>query len=197
MSIHSLSGPCLRIPAIVVAIGLWSMAGAQGPAAGLAADRSGEASGRTAGPAPRAGNPGTTDRPGDPRLIGAWKPLIYRIQGKDHPMEGLLLFTDRYFSSNVLFQLTGGPVEDANVNAGTYAVTGRQLVFTQWMRLQVRPGDVREPIFLRKGEPEPAEYQIEGERLEIIFPSQNRFILERLPDDSHPGDGRRPDEPQA
>ncbi len=116
----------------------------------------------------------------DARLIGAWKPLTYRIQGKDHPMDGLMLFTDWYFSSNVLFQLTGGLLEDGNMNAGTYEADGQRVVFMQWVQVHVRPGDAREPLLVRKGAPEPAEYQIEGDRLEIIFPSKNRFILQRL-----------------
>lgn len=116
----------------------------------------------------------------DARLVGAWKPVTYRVQGKDHPMEGLMLFTDRYFSSNVLFQLTGAAMDDGNMNAGPYEADGRRIVFTQWVEVHMRPGHPREPLLVRKGRPEPAEYQIEGDRLEIIFPSKNRFLLERL-----------------
>jgi hypothetical protein len=168
MSIHRLSGTCVPVLAIAVAI-----------ASGVLAT-DGIRDGADSGPGESTPVDPMAPQSQDARLIGAWKPLTYQIQGKDHPMEGLMLFSDRYFSSNVLFQTTGGPLDDGNMNAGPYEADGRRVVFMQWVQVHIRPGDPKEPLLVRKGEPEPAEYLLDGDRLEIIFPSQNRFILQRL-----------------
>ena len=79
------------------------------------------------------------------------------------------------------FNLSGGPIDDANGNAGPYVADGRQIVFTQWVQVHVRPGDAKEPILSRKGPDEATAYAIDGKRLILTFPSKNTFILERLP----------------
>lgn len=117
----------------------------------------------------------------DRRLVGQWKAVTYQIDGVDHPMEGLFIFTPRFYSANVRFNLSGGPIDDANGNAGPYVADGRQIVFTQWVQVHVRPGDAKEPILSRKGPDEATAYAIDGKRLILTFPSKNTFILERLP----------------
>lgn len=119
---------------------------------------------------------------GDGRLEGAWKGVTYHIAGRDYPMEGIFIFTPKYFSSNVLFKLTNGPADDANANGGPYTADGKQIVFTQWVQIHLRPGDRKEPIFSMKGAPETAAYEVNGDRLVITFPSKNRYVLERLRD---------------
>jgi hypothetical protein len=116
----------------------------------------------------------------DTRLEGAWKGVTYRIAGRDYPMEGIFIFTPKYFSSNVLFKLTNGPADDANANGGPYTADGKQIVFTQWVQIHLRPGDRKEPIFSMKGAPETASYEVNGDRLVITFPSKNRYVLQRL-----------------
>jgi hypothetical protein len=116
----------------------------------------------------------------DPRLIGAWKAMTYTIGGTDYPMDGAFIFTARYYAATIRFQMTKGPADDANGNSGPYTADGRTLVFTQWVQLHLRPGDQKEPIMSRKGPDERAIYTIDGTRLIIVFPSKNRYVLERL-----------------
>ena len=117
----------------------------------------------------------------DRRLVGQWKAVTYQIDGVDHPMEGLFIFTPRFYSANVRFKLSAGPIDDANGNAGPYVADGRQIVFTQWVQIHIRPGDKTEPILARKGPDEATAYAIDGRRLILTFPSKNKYILERLP----------------
>ena len=117
----------------------------------------------------------------DRRLVGEWKAVTYQIDGVDHPMEGMFIFTPRYYSANVRFSLSGGPIDDANGNTGPYTADGREIVFVQWVQVHLRPGDPKEPILSRKGPDEPTAYAIDGTRLILTFPSKNRYILERLP----------------
>ena len=117
----------------------------------------------------------------DRRLVGEWKAVSYQVAGVDHPMEGLFIFTPRFYSANVRFNLSGNPIDDANGNAGPYVADGRQIVFTQWVQVHVRPGDAKEPILSRRGPDEATAYAIDGKRLILTFPSKNRYILERLP----------------
>lgn len=118
----------------------------------------------------------------DARLVGEWKAVTYHIQGTDYPMEGIFIFTPRYFAANVRFRMTNGPIDDANANAGPYKADGKAVVFTQWVQIHLRPGDKKEPIFSRTGADETASYRFEGNRLIITFPSQNWYVLERIPD---------------
>jgi len=113
-------------------------------------------------------------------LVGAWKAVTYEINGTEHPMQGLFIFTKNYYSANVRFKLGNGPVDDANGNAGPYTREGRRIVFKQWVQIHVRPGDRNEPIVSREGPDEATDYRFEGDRLILVFPSKNRFILERM-----------------
>ena len=122
-----------------------------------------------------------TARADDSRLVGAWKAVIYTIDGVDHPMEGLFIFTAHHYSANVRFNYTSkGPIDDANGNAGPYSADGKQVVLTQWVQMHVRPGDKKEPILSRKGPDEAASYHLEGKRLILMFPSKNKYVLERI-----------------
>jgi hypothetical protein len=116
----------------------------------------------------------------DRRLVGVWKAVTYQIGGTVHPMQGLFIFTPRHYSANVRFKLSSGPIDDANGNAGPYTVDGTRIVFTQWVQIHVRPGDVKEPVLSREGPDEATEYRFEGNRLILTFPSQNRYVLERV-----------------
>jgi hypothetical protein len=113
-------------------------------------------------------------------LVGAWKAMTYEINGTGHPMQGLFIFTKNYYSANVRFKLGDGPVDDANGNAGPYSRDGSRIVFKQWVQVHVRPGDKNEPVLSREGPDEAAEYRFEGDRLILVFPSRNRYVLERI-----------------
>ena len=116
----------------------------------------------------------------DHDLVGAWKAVTYEIDGQAHPMQGLFIFTDKYYSANVRFRLDGGPADNANGNAGPYSREGGRIVFKQWVQVHVRPGDREQPILAREGPDESADYKIEGDRLILVFPSRNRYILQRM-----------------
>lgn len=116
----------------------------------------------------------------DPALVGAWKAVTYEINGVEHPMQGLFIFTKNYYSANVRFKLGSGPMDDANGNAGPYTRDASQIVFKQWVQIHVRPGDTTQPVLSREGPDEATDYRFEGDRLILLFPSKNRYILERV-----------------
>jgi len=116
----------------------------------------------------------------DQTLVGAWKAVTYEVNGVDHPMQGLFIFTKSYYSANVRFKLGNGPMDDANGNAGPYTRTADRVVFKQWVQVHVRPGDSAQPILSREGPDEASEYRFDGDHLILIFPSKNRYILERI-----------------
>ena len=116
----------------------------------------------------------------DERLVGVWKAVTYVIDGKPVPMNGLFIFTPKYYSANVRFKLSKTTQDDSNGNTGPWVADGRRVVFTQWVQIHVRPGSNTEPILSRQGPDEPAEYQVNGTRLTLTFPSGNRYILERV-----------------
>lgn len=116
----------------------------------------------------------------DRALVGAWKAVTYEIDGVEHPMQGLFIFTKNYYSANVRFKLGSGPVDNANGNAGPYTRVGNRIVFKQWVQVHVRPGDKDQPVLSREGPDEATDYRFQGDSLILVFPSKNRFILERL-----------------
>jgi hypothetical protein len=113
-------------------------------------------------------------------LVGTWKAVTYEINGTEHPMRGLFIFTKNYYSANIRFKLGNGPVDDANGNAGPYTGDGSRIVFKQWVQIHVRPDDKTEPIVSREGPDEATDYRFAGDSLILVFPSKNRFILERI-----------------
>jgi len=117
----------------------------------------------------------------DQRLYGAWKPLLYSVQGVDHPMDGLIIITPKYFSANTFFSLSENSGGDANANAGPYEVVNGKIVVTQWMQLHWRPGSM-DDSFLNHYAVEEIPYEIENDRLIFSFPSGNKYVSERLPD---------------
>jgi hypothetical protein len=116
----------------------------------------------------------------DRALVGAWKAVTYEVNGVQHPMQGLFIFTKSYYSANVRFKLGNSPMDDANGNAGPYTRVGNRIVFKQWVQVHVRPGDSNQPILSREGPDESSDYQFDGDRLILVFPSKNRYILERM-----------------
>ena len=116
----------------------------------------------------------------DGRFVGVWKAVTYEIAGVPHPMQGLFIFMKGYYSANVRFKLGTGPLDDSNGNAGPYTADGGRIVFKQWVQVHVRPEDAKEPVLSRQGPDEASEYRFEGNRLILIFPSKNRYVLERV-----------------
>jgi hypothetical protein len=117
--------------------------------------------------------------PQDHALQGPWKAVTYMIDGVAHPMQGLFIFSKSYYSANVRFKLGADSLDDANGNAGPYEQEGTRIVFKQWVQIHVRPGDRDHPILSRAGPDEVADFQLEGDHLTLIFPSKNRYILQR------------------
>lgn len=121
----------------------------------------------------------------DERFLGAWRTTTYTIEGEDHPMNGIMIFTPSYYSANVILNLTGGDMEDANANSGPYWAEDGQVVFGQWMQLHLRPGAPGETS-LKSGADEVSSYRFEGDdHLIIQFPSGNFYTLDRYPDGPH------------
>lgn len=115
------------------------------------------------------------------RLVGPWKAVTYVMEGKDHPVEGLFIFTPRYYSANIRFTAQRGAVDAANGNAGPYTADRNQIVFTQWVQIHVRPeAPEHERILSRRGPDEVTKYSFEENRLILTFPSGNRYVLERI-----------------
>ena len=112
-------------------------------------------------------------------LVGAWKAVTYEIGGVPHPMHGLFLFTPHFYSANVRFRLAGGPIDNANGNAGPYQIHGDEIVFEQWVQVHVRPEDTKQPILSHEGAPEHSKFYRQGNKLTFVFPSGNRYELER------------------
>jgi hypothetical protein len=119
-------------------------------------------------------------RASDTNLVGVWRPIVYHIAGEDHPMEGLFIFTERHFSTNVRYQNTSSKLDDSNANAGTYRTEEDKLIFTSDLAAHIRPGSEEEPIHYNRGGVEAATYRIEGDKLIITFPSNNRYEAERV-----------------
>ncbi len=117
---------------------------------------------------------------GDPALMGVWKPINYHIAGTDHPMEGLMIFTEGHFSTNVRYSQTSKDLDDSNANAGTYRTEGNKLIFTSDLAAHIRPGKAEEPIHYNRGGEEAGTYEIKGDKLIITFPSKNRYEAERV-----------------
>jgi hypothetical protein len=118
----------------------------------------------------------------DRSLVGAWKAETYEINGVGHPMQGLFIFTKNYYSANVRFNPGNGPIDDSNGNAGPYSREGSRIVFKQWVQVHVRPGDKDNPVVSRQGPDEATDYRFASDSLILLFPSGNRYILERLTD---------------
>ena len=118
----------------------------------------------------------------DSRLLGPWKAVTYTIGAKDYPMQGVFIFTAKYYAGNVRFKFSGGTVDDANANSGPYRIEGNAIVFSQTVQVHLRPGDAKEPLLSREGPDERSNYRIDGNRLTLTFPGGNRYVLERLSD---------------
>jgi hypothetical protein len=113
--------------------------------------------------------------------MGPWKAVSYTINDTAYPMNGLVIFTKKHFSSNVVFNMTNGPIEDSNHNAGLYEANGKTLIFKdQLVQIHLRPGNLKEQIELPNQPYEETGYKLEENRLVIIFPSGNKFTLERI-----------------
>ena len=117
----------------------------------------------------------------DARLYGPWDAIVYTIDGTEYPMKGIVIFTKKHFSSNVMFNMTDSSLGDSNHNAGLYEADGTKLIFKQQLiQIHIRPGNDEEPIELPNKPYEETSYQLKDNRLLIIFPSKNQFILKRI-----------------
>ena len=114
------------------------------------------------------------------RLVGAWDTHSYVIEGKNHPLDGIIVFTENYFAGTAYSSFSGGEMDDSNANAGTYTIEGNNVTFQQQVQIHIRPGDEKEPIFYGKDVPEAATFEIDGDNLTIYFPSGTKYLAKRL-----------------
>ena len=121
----------------------------------------------------------------DARLLGTWKTLTYTTQEVEYPLEGLMVFTPNYFSSNAMFKKGGNPQEPtADSNWGPYRTDSGKLYFTPRMQLHLQVG-APDSTFVRGGADETARYEVVGNRLTIHFSAGSSYLLERMTDSQH------------
>ena len=147
------------------------------------------------GPAPagttasRAAAPGPRAEAVDVR--GAWRAERYLLKdGHEYPVRGQILFTENNWS--VLFFVIGpdGTLQRGSAEAGSYTITGDQLVFTHFYLLTNEapaiPGLKAQALRLRDIEPdqrprEPVTVERHGDQLTIHFgPSGNHMSFVRI-----------------
>lgn len=116
-------------------------------------------------------------------LAGTWEAVSYHFEGEEHPMEGLLIFTDRHFAATVRFRVSGGALADLNATTGTYRTNGSEVIFVRQIAANIRTGDVERPVRYSTGEgqDEVAAYRIDADVLTILFPSKSRYVARRVP----------------
>ena len=86
-------------------------------------------------------------------LVGVWDTHTYVVEGKNHALDGIIIFTENYFAGTAYSSFSGGEMDDSNANAGTYTIDGNKVTFQQQVQIHIRPGDKKEPIFYGKDVP--------------------------------------------
>lgn len=114
----------------------------------------------------------------DDDLYGVWKPTTYKIDGKDHPIKGIMIITPNYFVANTTFDLNEDGILEANANSGPLTIENGTIKVNQWMQLHWRQDDPAEN-YLRVNVPEDINYTIDGNQLIFHFPTENKYISER------------------
>ena len=104
----------------------------------------------------------------------------YVVEGKNHALDGIIIFTENYFAGTAYSSFSGGEMDDSNANAGTYTIDGNKVTFQQQVQIHIRPGDKKEPIFYGKDVPEEATFEVDGDNLTIYFPSGSKYLAKRL-----------------
>lgn len=114
------------------------------------------------------------------KLVGVWDTHTYVVEGKNHALDGIIIFTENYFAGTAYSSFSGGEMDDSNANAGTYTIDGNKVTFQQQVQIHIRPGDKKEPIFYGKDVPEEATFEVDGDNLTIYFPSGSKYLARRL-----------------
>lgn len=115
----------------------------------------------------------------DSRLYGTWRVTTYVIDGKSHPVDGLMIITPDYFMANTIFDLDKDGVPEANANSGPYVIEDNKIVLNQKMQLHWRPKNGAEN-FLRREIPEEIPYHFQDDKLVFRFPSGNGYLSTRI-----------------
>jgi hypothetical protein len=118
-------------------------------------------------------------QPLDARVLGAWKPVSYTVNGQVHSMRGLMIITPDYFVANTIYQNSAGAWTEANANSGPYSVKNGKIALTQWMQLHYRPSNPKD-MLLTEGIVEQIGYTLDNGKLVMHFPSGNSYTSERL-----------------
>jgi hypothetical protein len=112
---------------------------------------------------------------------GAWHPELYTLKdGTEHPVTGLIFFTDRDWTVLFFVEDAQGAPSRGAAEGGTYTLDGDRLVFTHLYHLSggstpfkmsvKRPGEA---------ETEPCRIELSADALTIHFPSGNRMRFRR------------------
>jgi hypothetical protein len=117
----------------------------------------------------------------DRRLYGVWRISDYIVQGVSHKARGLVNITPKYFLADAVFDFDDDAHLSANANSGPYHVKDGKIVLEQEIQLHWRPGQKENENFLRQNVEETFAYQFDNGRLLFLFPSGNRYVLERAP----------------
>jgi hypothetical protein len=157
---------------ILTGLALASLTPAAAPAAPAAAAA-------TTAPAADACAAGPYDGKIDERLLGAWRPQYYTLDGVKHPLRGLMVFTPHYFMANVVIDNADGD-PGANANSGPYTIKCSKIAMIQWMQMHYRPG-TQDPVLLTEGVPEAIAYDVTTDSLTFKFPSGNSYVSKRIP----------------
>ena len=131
----------------------------------------------------------SADRPRAFPLAGAWEAVEYELAaGTSYEVRGRIFFSETDWT--VLFFVVDGDGEARRGSAegGTYSLDGSDLVFThlynlsQGAELEGLPAaDLQMTARVGEGPTEPSTISIEGDRLEIYFPSGNSMRFDRRP----------------
>ena len=117
----------------------------------------------------------------DQRLYGVWRISTYIIQGVSHTARGLVDITPKYFLADAVFDFDDDAHLSANANSGPYQVKNGKIILQQEMQLHWRPGQRENENFLHQNVQETFAYRFENGTLLFLFPSGNRYVLERAP----------------
>lgn len=121
-------------------------------------------------------------------IRGAWHPETYTLKdGTRHPVQGLIVFTERDWIVVFLVVPDGLTPKRASGEAGTYTLAGQELVFSHLYNLSggdAVAGLPADPfqMNLHDAASAPAEKctaEIVGRRLTIRFPSGNTMTFTR------------------
>jgi hypothetical protein len=119
--------------------------------------------------------------PQGPTILGSWHPELYTLKdGTEHPVAGLIFFTESDWTVLFFEIAKDGSPERGSGEGGTYTFEGDRLTFTHLYYLSGGSTplqmSVKEP---GEAETEPCRVDLGADTLTIHFPSGNRMLFRR------------------